>query len=167
MHTWYLISVWLHILAAAIWIGGMVFLAVVLVPALRAPEISSVRVSLLYQTGLRFRRVGWVVFGVLIATGIVNVGMRGFGWNEVLQTRFWTGGWGGVLGIKLLLVVLLLAMSAVHDFYVGPRATRLMQDASSVQDAAAVRRVASIAGRLILLLSLAILALAVMLVRGW
>jgi len=36
--TWYLLAVSLHILAACVWIGGMVFLAAVLLPVLREPE---------------------------------------------------------------------------------------------------------------------------------
>lgn len=55
--------------------------------------------------------------------------------------------------------------SAFHDFYLGPRAARLLK--ADDPGAESMRRVASYAGRVTLLLSLIILALAVLLVRGW
>ena len=45
--TWYLLAVSFHILAACVWIGGMVFLAVVLLPALREPEYRGVALPLI------------------------------------------------------------------------------------------------------------------------
>ncbi|MFQ5795545.1 MAG: hypothetical protein ACE5JP_10915 [Candidatus Bipolaricaulia bacterium] len=73
MHVLYLLSVWLHILAAAIWIGGMVFLALILVPVTRRPEHRGIAVSLIHWTGVRFRWVGWICLGLLLLSGIFNL----------------------------------------------------------------------------------------------
>jgi putative copper export protein len=57
----------LHVLAATIWVGGQLTLAA-LVPALRplGGEVT--------RTAARaFRRVAWPAFGVLVATGIWNL----------------------------------------------------------------------------------------------
>lgn len=166
MHFWYLLSVWLHILAAAIWIGGMIFLGVVLVPVIREKEFAQVRTELLVRTGLRFRWAGWIVLGLLVLTGIANVGYRGFTWAHAFDGTLWSTPWGTALAWKLALVGVVLAVSAVHDFYLGPRAARLL--AVDVDDprAQTLRRTASYIGRLMVLASLAILALAIMLVRG-
>lgn len=165
MHTWYLISVWLHILGAIVWIGGMFFLGVVLVPVLRERRFEPVRTAMLYRTGLRFRWLGWIVLALLVLTGITNLGFRGYVWADAVNGSLWAGPWGRVLAWKIGLVVVVLIGSALHDFYLGPRAARLLE--AEEPEAESLRRVASYAGRVMLLLSLIILALAVMLVRGW
>lgn len=167
MHSWYLISVWFHILAAAVWIGGMAFLGLVLVPVIRGGGFESVRTPLLHETGLRLRRIGWIAFGVLILTGIINLGIRGYVWSDLWDGTLWQNAWGRLLGAKLALVLIMLVCSAAHDFYIGPRATRLLSKGEHAHEAQRLRRVASIAGRFMMLLSLVILAIAVMLVRGW
>lgn len=167
MHTWYLFSVWLHLLAAAVWIGGMVFLGLVLVPVIRSRDYAPVRTMLLVQTGLRFRWVGWIVLGLLVLTGIFNVGVRGYTWCDLFDGSLWEGAWGHVLAWKVSLVGLMFVVSAIHDFYLGPRATRLLAEHPDAPEAQRLRRTASYIGRLMLLASLVILALAVLLVRGW
>lgn len=166
MHAWYLFSVWLHILGAAVWIGGMVFLGLVLVPVIRGSDFAHVRTALLYRTGLRFRWAGWAVLGLLVITGILNLGYRGYTWADLWHGTLWQGSWGTILAWKVALVGLVLVVSAVHDFYLGPRATRLLAQKPDSTGAQRLRRTASIIGRLMLLVSLIILALAVMLVRG-
>lgn len=55
MKLLYLASVWLHLLAAAVWLGGTIFLALVIVPALRRPALQGVAAPLIQWTGERFR----------------------------------------------------------------------------------------------------------------
>lgn len=99
----------LHVLAALVWIGGMLFVALVLVPVIRAQADPALRARLFHQVGVRFRAVGWAALGVLLATGLANLWMRPY---LLTLTRFqW----------KLGLVVLVLALSALHDFVIGPR----------------------------------------------
>ena len=166
MRGLYLISVWLHILAAAAWIGGMLFLGLVLVPALRKPPLSDNKAVLLYRTGLRFRQVGWISLLVLVLTGVINLGIRGYGWMDAWNGALWQGQWGSVLAAKLLMVAGVLILSAVHDFYVGPKAVEQMERLPDETQSHRLRRMASWMGRITLLLSLAILGLAVSLPRG-
>ena len=166
MRTVYLVSVWLHILAAAVWIGGMVFLGAVLVPVLREDRFRHVRTPMLYATALRFRWAGWATLGLLVATGFLNVWLRGYDWSAWLTSAFWQSPWGATLGWKLGLVAVVLAVSAAHDFVLGPRTMKALEADPESSEAQRMRRLASWMGRLTLLLSLAILALAVALVRG-
>lgn len=102
----------LHLAAAITWIGGMLFIALVLVPVTRGLDDVALRRRLVQATGRRFRVVGWIALGVLVATGLVNLALR----PELLGVpRFWA---------KAALVVAALVLSAVHDFVLGPRAGR-------------------------------------------
>jgi len=164
--AWYVLVVSLHILAACVWIGGMVFLAVAVLPVLRRPAYQSVAVPLIHAVALQFRWIAWTTLGLLIATGVATLHFRGFGWAQVRDGSVWRSGFGQVLGIKLVLVALILAISAWHDLIVGPQFTRaaLMDPAS--RRTRRLRRAAAWVGRLMLLLSIAVVALGVMLVRG-
>jgi copper resistance protein D len=166
MHAWYLFTVWLHIIVAAVWVGSMAFLGLVVVPVLREADFQAVRTRLLYRTGLRYRWMSWVVLGLLVLTGILSVGFRGYGWSDAFSVTLWTGAWGHVLATKVALVVVVLVVSAWHDFHLGPRATDLLESDPTSDEARRVRKTASWIGRVMLLLSLAIVALGVMLVRG-
>ena len=100
-----------HILAALTWIGGMLFIALVLVPVTRRFE-PALRTRLVHETGVRFRAVGWIAIAVLVTSGMLNLWLR----PELLSApRFY---W------KVSIVVAALALSAVHDFVLGPRAGR-------------------------------------------
>ena len=112
MHVFYLISVWLHIMAAIVWVGGTIFLVIVLVPAIRRPQFAVVASPLTRFTALRFRWVGWVCFGVFVSTGIVNLAARGIRWQELQEAVFWRGSFGRTLAVKLILVAAILAISS-------------------------------------------------------
>ncbi len=166
MMALYLLSVWLHLLAAIIWIGGTIFIVLVLVPATRQPEYRPVASGLIQWTGRRFRLIGWICLGLLILSGVFNLAYRGFGWEDLWSGRLWQGPFGRTLGIKLLLVAVILLLSALHDFVVGPRATALWQANPGLAQALQRRRQATWIGRINLLLTLIVVGLGVMLVRG-
>ena len=166
MHSLYLIGVWLHIMAAVLWVGGTLFLVIVLVPALRRPEFGTVSAALIRFTALRFRFVGWVCLVVLILTGMANLVARGIGFDELGSALFWRGSFGQTLGIKLILVIAILLISAFHDFNLGPRAAAAWSENALEPETQRLRRRAVALGRINLLLALTVIALATMLVRG-
>jgi len=166
MHALYLLSVWLHIMAAIVWIGGTIFLTLVLIPAIRRPEFGSIALALIRWSVLRFRLIGWLCLLVFIVTGTVNLMIRGVAWSDVFDSVFWHGAFGSVLGFKLATVALILAISAVHDFIIGPRATVAWQQDAKSQETARLRKQAVQIARINLLLALIAVALGNMLVRG-
>jgi uncharacterized membrane protein len=162
----YLLSVWLHIMAAIVWVGGTIFLVVVLVPAIRRPAFGGIASALIRSTALRFRWVGWVCFCIFVLTGVVNLLARGIGLRELRETIFWQGSFGRTLAIKLILVAAILLISAFHDFFLGPRAAAAWDADPASAETLRLRRQAVQLGRLNLLLALVVIVLGVMLVRG-
>jgi putative copper export protein len=160
----YYLSVWLHIVAAFIWLGGMFFLGLVGAPVLREVEPGALRTELFRRLGERFRVVGWGSIGVLAVTGALNLRFRGLvRWESLGSPEFWDTRYGHLLAWKLALVVAMIGLSAVHDFALGPRASRLDP---RTPEAAAARRWASWLGRLNAVLGLALIFAAIRMARG-
>lgn len=65
------IRLFLHVLAATVWVGGQITLAA-LVPALRAAGRDVPKAA-----ARAFNRVAWPAFGVLLLTGVWNVAAEG------------------------------------------------------------------------------------------
>jgi putative copper export protein len=103
------VVLWLHVIAASIWIGGQVTVAVV-IPALR-------RYSALARTvGQRYQMIAWPAYLVLVVTGILNVGNAGLPWSDLSDSTV-----GRTLMVKLGFVGLSGLAAAVHAFLQAPR----------------------------------------------
>ena len=151
--TGYLALVWLHVLAATVWIGSMVFFAAVVVPALRRDRANAA--SLIAALAPRFRTLGLGSLATLLVSGVLLLGDHGIGWAELTRGGTWTASsFGRTLAHKLTLVGVVLVASVAHEIVSrGPDPNRH-------------RRAASWIGRIMMLTSLAILYYAVRLVRG-
>jgi copper resistance protein D len=155
--------VWTHVVAACFWVGGILFFALVLVPALR--RSGSPQVALLQLIGRRFRAWGWASVAVLVLTGLGNVLYR-VPATELLHGELWSSPWGQILALKLGLVASVIAVSFAHDV-LGTRAVQAAKRDGASREAARLRSWASMLGRLDGVLVLAVLFVAVVLVRGW
>lgn len=155
----YLASVWLHIMAAVFWLGGMLFLAAVVVPGLARLEEPNLRRAVLGDVGRRFRTLGWLALAILVVTGFANAVFR---WTLDNLTRpgFWSSDAGQLLGLKLALVLGMVLLSVVHDFVLGPR----MTSGTGRPDPALRRRTVRLA-RLNAALGLVVVLIAAALVR--
>jgi putative copper export protein len=120
---------------------------------------------LITQVGGRFRAVGWTALAVLALTGIVNTAYRGITWESVATGRVLAGAWGRILAVKVALVAAMLGLSVLHDFVIGPAGSHPGAGQPTPQ-AVRRRRQAAWLGRLNLVLALAVVLLAVFLVRG-
>jgi putative copper export protein len=79
------LRLFLHVLAATIWVGGQITLAA-LVPALRAAGSDVPKAA-----ARAFNRVAWPAFGVLVATGVWNVvaeGDKGPAYEHTLMLKY-------------------------------------------------------------------------------
>jgi putative copper export protein len=164
MRTLYLLNVTLHVLAALLWVGGMLFLGLVGAPVLRRVDPPALRARLFGDLGRAFRPVGWGAIGVLLLTGVLNLWFAGVLRGGQLATpAFWAAPYGRTLAWKLAAVAAMLAGSALHDFVLGPRAGRL--DAGSPAAARARTRAAWLA-RINVAVALVVVIAAVRLARG-
>jgi putative copper export protein len=165
MHALYLLSVYLHVLCAIVWIGGIAFLVLVVVPWLRAGGRETAS-TFLRETGLRFRSIGWACFAVLALTGTFNLWMRNVRFSSFADPEWLASSFGKTIVTKLSVFAAVLATSFVHDFIVGPRAMRAVRADPGSAEAARLRRQASMLGRLNAVFALVLVAVAVMIVRG-
>ena len=123
----YYANVTLHVFAAIFWLGGIFFLAAVGAPVVRAVEPLALRAQLFRTLGRRFRRLAWAAIVVLLVTGVANLGLRGLLWPALTDGAFWHTAYGHALAAKLACVLLMIVLSVVHDFVVGPMASRVQQ----------------------------------------
>lgn len=166
MHALHLLSVWLHLLAAITWIGGMFFLVLVVVPWMRRGNRAS-GAQLLRETGTRFRTIAWVCFGVLVVTGTFQLWARGVRLGDLASAEWLGSSFGATLALKLATFALVVAVSLAHDFVLGPRAARALEEDPSAPSTERIRRRTSMLGRANVLLALVLVACGVILVRGW
>ncbi|HEX6134672.1 MAG TPA: DUF4149 domain-containing protein [Longimicrobiales bacterium] len=160
----YFLNVTVHVFAALLWLGGMFFLAVVGAPVLRRVEPPELRAQLFRRLGEQFRVVGWIAIAILLITGTLNLHFRGMLSLAVLGSGpFWGTPYGRALAWKLGAVTAMLIVQAVHDFAVGPAASRL---AAGTPEMLAVRRRAALLARLSALFGIIVVIAAVRLARG-
>lgn len=91
---------WLHLLAAATWMGGLIVLAATIV-ALRKAGADR---PMLQAVARQFARVSWTAMGIAVATGLARVPMAGRPWID------------GTLHLKMTLVFIAIVLAAVHQF---------------------------------------------------
>jgi len=92
------VRLFLHVLAATIWVGGQITLGA-LVPALRGFEGAP------KAAARQYNRIAWVAFAVLIITGIWNIAALDHPSNAVKTT----------LDIKMVIVVLSGVSAFLHS----------------------------------------------------
>src|SRR4051794_41089530 len=91
------VRLFLHVLAASVWVGGQIVLGA-LVPTLRSIGNDATR-----QVARAFNRIAWPAFGVLVVTGIWNV--MSVGIDRLSHPQ---------IEIKFLLVIASGAGAALH-----------------------------------------------------
>ena len=97
--SWDSVRLFLHVLAATVWVGGQLTLAA-LVPALRGAGLDVPRAA-----ARAFNRIAWPAFAVLIPTGIWNVAAE----HDEVHGRYRT-----TLIVKLVVVALSGVAAAAH-----------------------------------------------------
>ena len=155
------IFVALHVLAAVTWVGGMMFLSLVLAPLVRGRKAAPEFMALFRSAALRFRPLVWVAVVILLSTGPMLLSRRGI---RVTDPATWTG----IVTVKLALVSLLLFLTLLHDLLLGPMVSRVgaIPESQRTSGEQMVFKTARWLPRVSLLLALAVVIAAAVLARS-
>jgi len=117
------VRVFLHVVAATVWVGGQLTLAG-LVPGLRALGPDAPRTA-----ARRFNRIAWPAYGVLVATGL---------WSIAALDPDWDSDYGGTLVVKVIVVVASGLSALLHARSTSRRGLAVFGALSGVTALAAV-----------------------------
>jgi len=126
----------LHVVSVTVWVGGQLFLGLVLGPTVRQFLGPRERMPLSMAIALRFKRVGHAALGVLVLTGLWRV-------RYLFQTglgSFADTTYGRVFLLKMVLFVAMVALGVLHDKVHGPALANLADRPDSPEYRAAARR---------------------------
>ena len=102
-----------HLVAAGIWAGGLVVLALCLIPLLRHREA---RRTILASAWRSFSPMAALATVVLVATGLYEAGLHVPDLSFVASTVY-----GTVVAGKLVLVAVALVLGGINTLLVNPR----------------------------------------------
>ncbi len=116
-----------HLLFNAMWLGGLFYISVVLIPASKAlPDRA--RALLLARGAPAFSAIAIVSATLLALTGSLNTGVRLASIEQFITTVY-----GRTLTVKIEIFLAMVAISAWHAFYLRPR----LSHALAAEEAAA------------------------------
>ena len=141
----------IHLMAAITWIGGLLFLWLVLRPVLSRLPVQAQGQEILHRVEERFKTVRWISLITLVVAGFFNILQEGGAAR--LETN-----WGGVLLIKLLFVAIVVGLTWVNDYLIGPNTVGESANPSSKQ-------MSNLLNGAILILSLVIIFVGIYLVE--
>jgi copper transport protein len=113
--SWAVLTDWIHLVAAAVWIGGIAQIAIAWLPAIRGLDAES-RLAVIGSVLTRFGRVALPAFLVVATTGLTNALIQ-LGHVSAL----WETPYGRVLSVKIVLVGLIALASYGHALRLRPR----------------------------------------------
>ena len=147
-----LVVLYLHVVGAVVWIGGLAYQAHVLLPAARRGAVAPFA-----DAARRARPVTWTAIGVVVLTGFYNVTQLGD------LARVMESGAGLMLAGKFILVILAVALTSQRDF---AQLTLLNAALTSGGDPARALRAITRLDRVVLLLALIVIYLGLAISRS-
>jgi putative copper resistance protein D len=154
------IVLWIHVLAAVVFIGPQFFLALAAVPAMQTIEDVKVRARAMRVMTMRFGMLGGGALVVLLITGVLNF-VHAKDEIDTYQRYFIT------LQIKLTLVAVVVVLTILHGAVFGRRLQQLQESNAAEAEILRARRLSMFASIATMVLSVAILLCAAILGSGW
>ena len=157
------ILTWIHLVSAAIWVGGSLFIGVVLSPLLKTMTDSiEERMKIMIRVGRRFNKIAVPSLIILMATGLYSSHMLLSKPDLLFATSY-----GTFLTVKIILVILLIITYAVHVSVIRKDVEdKIMSNQLSEPQIQKLRKKIIILGEVTVVLSVAILFFAALLDAG-
>jgi uncharacterized membrane protein len=147
-----LVILWVHVVSAVIWIGGLAWQSHVLLPLARRGEVATFA-----EVARHARPVTWTAIGLVVLTGFYNITQLG-PMEQVMQS-----GAGQMVVGKFILVIAMAAIMGQRDF---ARLTLLRGALASGGDPQVDLRAITRMDRVILLLALIVIYLGLAISRA-
>jgi copper resistance protein D len=157
------ILMWAHLVSASIWVGGSIFIGIVLAPLLKTiSESVEERVAIMIRVGRKFNKIAIPSLAILIATGLYSSS------NILSRPEFlFSTNYGIILVIKIILVISLLVMFAIHVRIIRTEIENKIESKEMLPEIVQKLRSKIISlGRVMVIVSVAILLMAALLHSG-
>ena len=157
------ILTWIHLVSAAIWVGGSLFIGIVFSPLLKTMTQSiEERMQIMIRVGRRFNKIAVPSLIILMATGLYSSHML-IGKPDLLFAT----SYGTFLVVKIILVIALIITYAVHVRVIRKDVEeKIMSNQMPELQIQKLRKKIIILGEITVVLSIAILFFASLLDAG-
>jgi len=157
------IITWIHLVAAAIWVGGSLFIGIVFSPLLKTISTSTQeRIQIMIRVGKRFNKIAVPSLIILMITGLYN--------SHILLSKpdlLFATSYGTFLTIKIILVIALVITYAIHVRVIRKDVEdQIMSNQMPVEQIQKLRKKIIILGEITVVLSITILFFAALLDSG-
>ncbi len=157
------IITWIHLVSAAVWVGGSLFIGAVLAPILKKmPLTLEERIQMMVTVGRRFNKIAVPSLIILVATGLYNS-------HSVLTSPdlLFATSYGIYLFIKVILVIILIVAFTIHVRIIRKEIEdKIIAKEMTESQIKKLRKKIIILGEIIVILSVAILFFAALLDAG-
>ncbi len=157
------IITWIHLISAAIWVGGSLFIGVVFSPLLKTMSNSiEERLQIMIRVGKRFNKIAIPSLIILMGTGLYNSHILLSKPDLLVATSY-----GTFLIIKIILVIILIITYLVHVRVIRKDVEeKIMSKQMSQEQIQKLRKKIIILGEITVVISIAILFFASLLDAG-
>jgi len=157
------ILTWIHLISASIWVGGSLFIGIVLAPILKKMEFSlEERLSIMIKVGRKFNKIAIPSLIILIITGLYSSHLILSKPDILLSSSY-----GNILIIKIILVITLIIIFMTHVRVIRKEVEeKILDNKMSEIQIQKLRKKIIILGEATVILSIVILFLAALLDAG-
>ncbi len=157
------IITWIHLVSAAVWVGGSLFIGAVLAPLLKKMSMPlEERIQMMVQVGRRFNKIAVPSLIILIITGLYNSQQVFTNPENLLATSY-----GNFLLVKILLVSALIIAFIIHVRIIRKDVEEKIISKKMTEDQIQkLRKKIIILGEIIVIISVAVLFFAALLDAG-